>query len=404
MKTLLFVLAFFLGVEICCAQNAAVCNLQYNENAPVYVPGEIYLRPNGENRSVVKLPTVVHILYYYPHHNLTVEEVQSLLDEVNKDFRRLNTDTVDTPDAFKPVAADMEIEFELATVDPWGNPTSGVTHTEVSFGFWYLQDEPSGENLMKYDSTGGKSAWDTEHYVNIWLIGSSDLILDGISTLPHSHGKPYDGVVATMNSFYLERILTHNLGHYLGLRHLGYSYGWPNGCSTNPGGPDGLEDTPNQLESTIIMSSALCPNFPQTDICSPDFPGIMFMNFMDGTLPTCTNLFTQQQAGVMRMVLDSVRFSLLETVSGIGEVTAKPEFKTYPNPAGDLLQVQYTEPVSEPRHYIIFDHFGRQVFYQKSAIQGVVSDKLDISNLTCGFYWLKIQIGQQFQTAKLVRQ
>jgi hypothetical protein len=90
--------------------------------------------------------------------------VQSQIDVLNEDFRRLNADAVNTPSLFQSVAADAEIQFCLATRDPLGNPTNGITRTQTTkTSFSVYTDD------VKYSSQGGKDAWPTDQYLNIWV-------------------------------------------------------------------------------------------------------------------------------------------------------------------------------------------------------------------------------------------
>lgn len=75
------------------------------------------LRTEG-TESVIKIPVVVHLLYHYPSEKISDEKVFSQIDALNKAFRRKNADTVNTPSWFRPLAADCEIEFQLAISDP----------------------------------------------------------------------------------------------------------------------------------------------------------------------------------------------------------------------------------------------------------------------------------------------
>ena len=84
------------------------------------------------DRSVVTIPVVVHIVYNTPLQNISNATVQSQIDVLNKDFRRLNADTVNTPAPFKPLGGDPQIEFVLAKRDPLGNPSIGITRTQTS--------------------------------------------------------------------------------------------------------------------------------------------------------------------------------------------------------------------------------------------------------------------------------
>ena len=78
-------------------------------------------QPESFNNSVITIPVVVHVVYYNSNENISAAQIQSQIDVLNEDFRRLNADAINTPGVFQSVAADCEIEFCLATVDPNGN-------------------------------------------------------------------------------------------------------------------------------------------------------------------------------------------------------------------------------------------------------------------------------------------
>ena len=111
-----------------------------------------------ENQTIV-----VHVVYYNSTENISTAQVQSQIDILNEDFRRLNADAVNTPAAFQSVAADCEIEFCLATTDPNGNSTTGITRTSTSQSSFGTNDG------VKYSSSGGIDAWNTSEYMNIWV-------------------------------------------------------------------------------------------------------------------------------------------------------------------------------------------------------------------------------------------
>src|SRR5690606_27853362 len=89
----------------------------------------------------------------------------------------------------------------------------------------------------------------------------------------------------------LGRTLTHELGHFFELFH-------PNGddlsCPANGGDDDGISDTPPSYTNKIRN-----PVFPVTDQCSPNFPGVMFMNYMDYCDDLSLYMFTMEQCSVM---------------------------------------------------------------------------------------------------------
>ena len=112
-------------------------------------------QPESSVSSLITIPVVVHVVYYNSNENISTAQVQSQIDILNEDFRRLNADAVNTPSAFQSVAADCEIEFCLATVDPNGNTTNGITRTQTS------QSSFGTNNGVKYTSSGGIDAWNT---------------------------------------------------------------------------------------------------------------------------------------------------------------------------------------------------------------------------------------------------
>ena len=82
--------------------------------------------------AVITIPTVVHVIYNTSAQNISDAQIQSQMQVLNDDFRRQNADASNTPSAFAGVAADTEIEFCLATVDPNGNATTGtVSYTHL---------------------------------------------------------------------------------------------------------------------------------------------------------------------------------------------------------------------------------------------------------------------------------
>lgn len=101
-----------------------------------------YASGGGANGRIVNqnglivIPVVVHILHNGEAigngPNLSQARIQSQIDVVNEDFRRLNADRVNTPSVFANRAADINVEFRLACVDPGGNPTNGIVRKQTS--------------------------------------------------------------------------------------------------------------------------------------------------------------------------------------------------------------------------------------------------------------------------------
>lgn len=247
--------------------------------------------------NVITIPVVVHILYSNANQNISDAQVHSQIDVLNRDFRRMNTDTTLTPGMFKPVAADVEIEFCLASRDPQGNFTTGITRTQTSVNTFGLN------NNAKFTSQGGKDAWPSSSYLNIWVCNLGSGLL-GYAQFPG--GNPAtDGVVILYDAFgtvgnvqypfHKGRTTTHEVGHWLNLYHI---WGDDNGtCS----GTDYVGDTPNQGDNYYG-----CPSHPQYSCGSED----MFMNYMDYVDDACANTFTLGQKARMRAAISMWRSSL----------------------------------------------------------------------------------------------
>ncbi|MEM6684301.1 MAG: M43 family zinc metalloprotease [Bacteroidota bacterium] len=236
---------------------------------------------------VITIPVVVHVLYTNSTNNISEAQIQSQIDVINEDFRRTNPDATGKWSQ----AADTEIQFCMATIDPNGNATIGITRKAVTRTDWGTSD------AMKRSSQGGVDPWDTTEYLNMWVVPrmtSGGRTILGYAQFPGGSAAT-DGVVMAYNYFGRVgnvsapfdggRTTTHEIGHYLNLRHI-----WGDANCGN----DFVSDTPTQQ-----APSSGCPsnNFScgSTD---------MVENYMDYSNDSCMNLFTQGQKSRMRAVLD----------------------------------------------------------------------------------------------------
>jgi hypothetical protein len=195
------------------------------------------------------------------------------------------------------VAADARIEFELAGTGPDGEPTGGITRTRTSttsFG---------DDDRVKFGSAGGVDAWPSERYLNLWVCPLGGGLL-GYAQFPG--GPPEtDGVVIAHTAFGtvgtarapfdLGRTATHEVGHWLNLRHIWGDDG--SGCS----GSDFVADTPNQAGENTGR-----PAFPHVS-CDNGPHGDMFMNYMDYVDDVAMFMFTTGQVQRMRACLENDR-------------------------------------------------------------------------------------------------
>ncbi|WBM75189.1 M43 family zinc metalloprotease [Saprospira grandis] len=257
----------------------------------------------NSSRSVITIPVVVHVVYNTTAQNISDAQILSQIQVLNEDFRRTNSDA----DNKWAQAADTEIEFCLATVDPNGNATTGITRTYTSVSSFSTND------AMKYSSQGGKDAWPTDQYLNMWVCNISGGIL-GYAQFPGSGDFATDGVVMGYKYFGTVgqatapfdggRTATHEVGHWLNLRHI-----WGDGAC---GQDDFVGDTPESDAANYGCDAG------HRSCGSAD----MVENYMDYSDDACMNLFTAGQKARMQALFapGGFRESLLSS-NGCGGST-----------------------------------------------------------------------------------
>ncbi|MFN6378804.1 MAG: GEVED domain-containing protein [Flavobacteriales bacterium] len=244
----------------------------------------------GLDRALVTIPVVVHVVWNTATENISEAQILSQIAVLNADFRKLNSDAASVPAAFAGLAADANIEFCLATIDPSGNPTTGITRTQTATTAFGTNDQ------VKSSATGGVNAWPRDQYLNMWVCDISGGIL-GYAQFPGG-GASTDGVVVDYQYFGTTgtatapfnkgRTATHEVGHWLNLFHIWGDDG--TGCT----GSDQVADTPNAGGPNYG-----CPSFPRVT-CSNGPNGDMFMNYMDYTDDACMYMFSTGQAARMQ--------------------------------------------------------------------------------------------------------
>jgi hypothetical protein len=256
----------------------------------------------GLRTGLIRIPVVVHVVWHTAAENISDAKIQSQLDVINADFRRLNADATSTPAAFAGVAADARIEFALAVRDPNCAATTGITRTETTVTGWTRT-----QTGMLTAAGGGHDPWDVTKYLNIWVVNYTDGLL-GKGSFPgmpaaqqgvRCHYRAFGTVAPVDTPYHLGRTLTHEIGHYLNLLHIWGDDG--SACT----GSDQVADTPNQADETYTP-----PAFPAIS-CSNGPNGDMFMNYMDYTDDVGMNMFTSGQSVRMDATLHTARATLL---------------------------------------------------------------------------------------------
>lgn len=343
---------------------------------------------NLSNRAVEIVPVVVHVVYSSANQNLSNTQIQSQIDVLNEDYRRLNSDVSGVPSVWTSRVADCEIQFELATCDPDGYQTSGITHTETSVTNW------NGSDNVKYTSEGGHDAWPASDYLNIWVcnIGSGLLgfayqpginpALDGVVI-----GYRYFGYDSQSGQYDLGRTATHEIGHYFNLDHPWGPGGSNPGCNMS----DQVADTPTQAEPNYG-----CSNTYPLESCGTGINSDMFNNFMDYGNDECLFFFTNGQKSRMLAALNGPRASLLSSNAlnscpvGIEDRILESSLIIYPNPSSDYINIQSDQADNIVSEIRILDMAGRELLVQSNIKLGYAAIQLDVSELSKGAYVLEI--------------
>ena len=319
--------------------------LQNEQALQKYIKTHTTIQSRKGKGTIITIPVVVHVVYANPSENISAAQVLSQIAILNKDYRKSNADTSAIPSVFAAVAADCEIEFCLATKDPNGNSTSGITRTatkQTSFSPGTFNGVSWSNDGVKYTSSGGTDAWNTSKYLNIWVCDLGNL--RGYAQLPGGPSSS-DGVVVDYTRFgnigtaswasFTIRTTTHEIGHWLNLNHI-----WGNNIKeTSNCGDDFCDDTPAESSSTYGT-----PTFPYNtySACNSGANGEMFMNYMDYT--DCRSMFTQDQKTRMRAAIDTFRSGLLTYTcqSGVVYGCTDPKACNYSASATVNVDCNYT--------------------------------------------------------------
>ncbi len=259
-------------------------------------------------------------------------------------------------------------------------------------------------DAVKSSSTNGADAWDTEHYLNIWVCNLEESIWgqifgyayppEGAPNWPAGNSAPSPGLegvvlhyatVGRNNPQGLDdnlegnergRTATHEVGHYLGLRHI-WADGFFDGCAED----DGLEDTPNAATSTNFI----CDYTKNTcDDGEGDLPD-MIENFMDYNEGECYNMFTYEQINMMRTNIELFRPGLLEGYGVAVEELGAVQFTVAPNPVDHQLTIKGNW--ADDALVGMYDLSGREVFAKQ--VEGRQMN-IDTSFLESGIYILRV--------------
>jgi hypothetical protein len=229
----------------------------------------------------IVIPVVVNVLYQTSTENISDAQIQSQIDVLNEDYNATNSDVTKTPSIFQ--YTDVNIQFELAQVN----------RKYVNKRSWSTNDD------MKRTSKGGLDPTSPSTHLNMWVVNkmvSQGRTILGYAQFPGGSlatdgvviGYNYFGRVGVLSApFNLGRTATHEVGHWMNLRHI-----WGDATCGN----DFVADTP--LHNTANYG---CPASGHKSTCSGT-PVEMTMNYMDYTDDACMYMFSPGQKDRMMAI------------------------------------------------------------------------------------------------------
>lgn len=258
---------------------------------------------NLNNRGIVyKIPVVFHIIHNNGVEKIDRDQAIDALQILNRDLRALRADTATVDTLFKPLIADIEVEFVLATKSPDGSCFNGITMTEsvYSYNNGGINGSDQVNDIMMYNNVY-QGNWPGNQYLNVFVCGSVGTGIAGYTNYPSgffgntmNNGvwlrHDYCGSIGT-GSPSGSKTFVHEIGHWLNLPHTWGSTNEP-GLATNCNSDDGVFDTPNTIGSNWC-------NYNEVT-CGPV---ANIENHMEYS--SCRKMFTQGQKSRMRTALNS---------------------------------------------------------------------------------------------------
>lgn len=256
---------------------------------------ESYIQYPPKDGDPYIIPVVFHIIHNYGPENIGDAQVHDAIRQLNIQYRKLNDDTASIVQVFKSRAADCNIEFRLAQLDPDGNCTSGITRTVSDLG-------SVGDHAVK-----SLIHWPPNKYLNVYVcaqgagLAGHSMMPAAADTVPEWDGivmqHSYLGTIGT-SDYFRRTVLSHEVGHFLNLQHIWGGNNVPNyyylpvGAAGNCAFDDDVSDTPNTIGwQTCNLAGQTCGELDNVQ------------NYMDYAY--CALMFTEGQKQRMHAALNS---------------------------------------------------------------------------------------------------
>ena len=378
--------------------------------------------PNTKN-TVITIPVVVHVVHKQSHNlgigtNIPQIQIDDAIRILNEDYRRMNPEFPNPPrNTFTSYAGDTELEFCLATTDENGNSTIGVTRTSTTKTS-FDADDNTDSNAMKRTATGGKDGWDALKYLNIWicnLTNSQGGQTLGYAYLPGQQSQSWtawkDGLVVDYAYFGTVgnaasasqndgRTPTHEIGHYLGLRHTFCEQedvqGNPICCDNDNNSSGGyVDDTPASKDIywgnvNTSTNNNTCNDTQYSNTFTSDVLD-MDENYMSYAFTTW--MFSHKQINVMDYTMNAStgqggRAALKTSngcmISGGNNMLHENLISLHPNPTSNIVNFKFAMNI-RVNSIVIQNVLGEEII----RIEHIQSDifSLDLSSFPKGIYF-----------------
>lgn len=349
-------------------------------------------------RSKYNFQLVFHVLYSKDEENIGYSQILSQVEVLNSTYDRdVSVDDLNIPSEFRALKTNPNIHFCLAEKDPDGEPTNGVTRTQVNNISNFCKTF-FGKRRIMHTTLGGLDVWNPEQYINIYVVNYFDEChFLGKALYPWETTIEEDGIIIDYRAlgfigaashnypFHQGKTLVHEMGHYFGLKHLSDD-------TTNCAGDDLVNDTPPQS-----LEYFGCPSYPQSSCNQIN----MTMNYMGLVNDPCMHLFTKDQVKRMHLMIDQYKSNLSNyACSTTTDNTFNQLTWIYNEGAWQFRNPGNTLWSGELQ---LFDISGRVVW------SGKVNQIISVSipgpemNLIPGIYILRIQHELQNKIYKLIK-